>query len=644
MKRSPPKGLTRFRIMACRQTFVGKGIGMLLGVSCQVGAESPEPAIDELLNLSLAQLSNLKVTSASKKPEKLSETAASIYVISADDIRRSGAITLPEILRLAPNLQVARVDADRYAVSARGFNSTTANKLQVLIDGRVAYTPLYSGVFWDVQNVLPEDIERIEIISGANATVWGSNAVNGVINIITRSSADTRNKLLTAGAGNLERDLSFRHGGELGNGHYRIYGKTFQIDESELETGGDAGDKWHNSQVGFRIDTDLSGDFTLQGDAYYGRQHQALADTGEIKGLNLMARWQHELGDNQQLELQAYYDRTERELPGTFAETLDIVDIELQHRLQLAASHDILWGVNYRSAWDDVDNSRRLAFFPADKQLRWSSFFIQDAISLTESVQLTIGGRLEYNSYTNMEFMPNIRLGWNITPEHLVWTSLARSVRTPSRLDREFFVPGTPPFLLQGGPDFKSEIVNSIDVGYRGSLTSQFSFSATAFYHDYDDLRTLEPEGASFVIDNGLEAESYGLETWADWQVSNNWLLKAGGLWMHEDMDLKPDSNDVNNGQAEANDPSSQWQLRSSHQLSPQHELEFTLRHVGELDNLDVPDYTTLDIRFGWHITSATEVSVKGSNLLDPEHPEFGTLPGRSEVNRSVYLKLVHWF
>ncbi|MEX0615842.1 MAG: TonB-dependent receptor, partial [Methylophaga sp.] len=265
--------------------------------------------------------------------------------------------------------------------------------------------------------------------------------------------------------------------------------------------------------------------------------------------------------------------------------------------------------------------------------------------SLTQSVQLTVGGRLEYNSYTDMEFMPNIRLGWNITPDHLLWSSIARSLRTPSRLDRELFSPASPPFLLAGGSDFDSETANSAEIGYRGNLSSQFNISVTAFYHDYDDLRTLEPiGGGTFVIDNGLEAESYGLETWADWQVTDNWLLKAGGLWMHQDMDLKSGSNDINQGQAEANDPSNQWQLRSSHQLSPVHELDITLRHVGKLDNQNVPDYTTVDIRFGWQVTPATELSVIGRNLLDSEHPEFGSLPGRSEVERSLYLKLVHRF
>ncbi len=614
-----------------------------LGFHCAVSAN--EYDTDTLVDFSLEQLTNLKVTSVSKKTEKLSEAAASIYVISAEDIRRNGATTIPEALRLAPNLQVARVDADRYAISARGFNSTTANKLQVLIDGRIAYTPLYSGVFWDVQNVMMEDIERIEVISGANTTVWGSNAVNGVINIITRSASDTQGNLLSAGAGNIEQNVAFRHGGSFASaGHYRVYGKAFNQESTERETGLDADDNWHNSQVGFRIDTPTNGRLMLQGNAYDGREQQLTADTATIKGVNLLVNWQHDLNNNQQLRLQAYYDRTERDQPSTFAETLDIIDIEMQYDLPLTEKQTVIWGASYRSAWDDVTNSTSLAFLPAQKHLSWTSLFAQDNIELASNLHLTLGGRFEYNSYTDLEFMPNIRLAWNVTPEHLIWSSIARSVRTPSRLDREFYVPGTAPFLLAGGPNFNSETANSAEIGYRGQLSSQLNFSATVFYHDYDDLRTLEFIGGKYVLENGLQAESYGLETWADLQLRPNWRLSAGGTFMHQTMQLKPGSNDINQGQSEANTPSNQWKLRSSIDLTPKHNLDITLRHVGNLSNLGVPAYTTVDINLGWQVTSHTELSISGRNLLDPQHPEFGSLATRSEVERSVYIKLLHRF
>lgn len=615
-----------------------------LGFHCSVSAN--EYDTDTLVDFSLEQLSNLKITSVSKKTEKLSDAAASIYVITADDIRRDGATTIPEALRLAPNLQVARVDADRYAISARGFNSTTANKLQVLIDGRIAYTPLYSGVFWDVQNVMMEDIERIEVISGANTTIWGSNAVNGVINIITRSANKTQGNLLSAGAGNMEQDVAFRHGGSFSSaGHYRVYGKAFNQESTERETGLDANDNWHNSQVGFRIDMPTNGQLTLQGDAYNGREQQLTADTATIKGVNLLANWQHDLADKEQLKLQAYYDRTEREQPSTFAETLDIIDIEMQHSMQLSQRQDLIWGASYRSAWDDVTNSSSLAFLPAQKHLSWTSLFAQDNIELASNLHLTLGGRFEYNSYTDLEFMPNIRLAWNVAPDHLIWSSIARSVRTPSRLDRELYAPATAPFLLAGGPSFDSETANSAEIGYRGQLSSLFNFAATLFYHDYDDLRTLEPiGGGTYVLDNGLQAESYGLETWAELQLRPNWRLSAGGTFMHQTMQLKPSSNDINQGQSEANTPSNQWQLRSSIDLTPKHDLDITLRHVGNLSNLDVPAYTTVDINFGWQATSHTKLSISGRNLLDPQHPEFGSLATRSEVERSLYLKLVHQF
>ncbi len=604
----------------------------------QAGAASYAYAGDELIELSLEDLANLTISSVSKKPESLSDAAASVFVITAEDIRRSGATSLPEVLRLAPNLLVARVDAANYAISARGFNATTANKLQVLIDGRIAYTPLFSGVFWDAQDVLLEDVERIEVISGPNTTIWGSNAVNGVINVITRAAADTQGTLLAAGAGNLERGATLRYGGALqSGGHYRVYGKGFRVEESQRESGGEAGDGWHKGQAGFRVDTPLNGSLTLQGDAYEGRLNRQAEDRDEIRGLNLLSRWRHELGDDATLELQAYYDRTERDIPGQFAETLDILDLELQHNFRLGERQTIVWGLGHRSAWDDVTNSALLAFLPAKKRLRWSNLFLQDEISLRPNLQLTLGGRLEHNSYTGLEFMPNARLAWSITPQDLLWTSVARAVRTPSRLDRDFFV-FVPSLPLVGGPDFESETADSLELGYRGSRSGRFNYSLTAFYHDYADLRALEPVGdGTFVLGNGIEAQIYGLEAWGDFQATERWRLSAGVLLRRDDLDLAPGSIETSQG----NDPSNQWLLRSSLNLGPAHEFDLTLRHVGELPDPQVPAYTALDLRLGWKPTPNAELSLSAWNLLDSAHGEFGEATSRSEVERSLYLELL---
>jgi iron complex outermembrane receptor protein len=615
-------------------------MGVLLSalVTALSQAQSLAYASDELIELSLEELANLTISSVSKRPEKLSNAAASVFVITAEDIRRSGATRLPEALRLAPNLLVARVDADRYAISARGFNTTSANKLQVLIDGRIAYTPLFSGVFWDVQDLMLEDIERIEVISGPGATTWGSNAVNGVINVITKPAAETQGTLLTAGAGNLEQGAALRHGGTAGaDGHYRVYGKALNVEETQSESGGGAGDEWHKGQVGFRLDKPLNGSLTLQGDAYDGKEGQLTADTGDIRGLNLLSRWEHPLSDRSQLQLQAYYDRTERDQPGTFAETLDILDFELQHNIQLGERQSLVWGLGHRLAWDDVTNSALLAFLPAKKRLRWSNLFVQDEIRLQPDLRLTLGARLEDNSYTGLEFMPNARLAWSVTEQDLLWASLARAVRTPSRLDRDFFVL-VPQLPLVGGPDFDSETADSFELGYRGSRAGRFNYSLTAFYQDYDDLRALQPVGdGTFVIGNGIKGEIYGLEAWGEIQATERWRLSAGALLRRDDLELKPGSLETSQG----NDPSNQWLLRSSLDLGPRHEFDLTLRHVGKLSGSEVPAYTALDLRLGWKPAPDTELSLSAWNLLDEEHVEFGSGSTRSEVERSVYLELL---
>ncbi len=637
--------LTRHTYLPIQQRLGNIGVLLctLLLTSATVQAAAPHYATSELLDLSLEDLSDLTISSVSKRPEKLSKVAASAYVITSEAIRRSGATSLPEVLRLAPNLLVARVGNNKYAISARGFNSTTANKLQVLIDGRIAYTPLYSGVFWDVQDVLLQDIERIEVISGPGATTWGSNAVNGVISIITRPAADTQGGLVVAGVGNIEQGAALRYGGTLASGgHYRVYGKAENDNQSTRESGGGADDDAQRGQLGFRADPYGDGHLSVQGNVYEGRQEQPSKHDIETRGLNFLTRWQHNLMDGSQVQLQAYYDRTERDQPGVFSETLDILDIELQRGLTLGTHQKIVWGVGHRSAWDDVNNSSALAFLPAEKHLSWNHIFLQDEVSLQPDLKLTLGGRLEHNSYTGLEFMPNARLAWHATDQDLLWISLAHTVRTPSRLDRDFFVPA-PPLTpqLAGGPEFESETADTFEIGYRGQRFSRLNYSLTAFYSDYDKLRTLEPTGTgSFELSNGLQAQTYGLEAWGDYQVSERWRLSAGALRLNEDFKLKPGSADVNGGKAEAHDPSHQWMLRSHFNPDSAHELDLTLRHVGKLSSTNVPAYTALDIRYGWKPADNVELSVTAWNLLDPAHSEFGSASNRIETERSVYLEL----
>src|SRR5882762_5609441 len=405
-------------------------------------AQQPDSAAQALKRLSIEQLMNLEVTSVSKRPERLAQTASAIQVITQEDIRSSGASSLPEALRLASNLQVAQLDSRQWAISARGFNSTSANKLLVLIDGRTVYTPLFSGVLWDVQDVLLADVDRIEVISGPGATLWGANAVNGVINVITKDAKDTGGLLVTAGGGTEVRRLgSARYGGGLGaHARYRIYGKAFSRDSSLLPNGQDAADAWHMGQGGFRLDWDASASnrLGLQGDWYDGRIAQPSPGHIAVSGGNVMAKWAHPISAKSDVTAQAYYDHTHRDIPGTFGEDLDVYDVDLRHHAVLGARHDVVWGVGYRLINDHVTNTAALAFLPPHVARQWFTAFVQDEIPLRgEGLHLTLGTKIEHNDYTGFEIQPSGRVNWTFSPSHTLWAAISRAVRTPSRIRSE---------------------------------------------------------------------------------------------------------------------------------------------------------------------------------------------------------------
>ncbi|GGB91396.1 hypothetical protein GCM10011352_16810 [Marinobacterium zhoushanense] len=614
---------------------------LLVAVTLSSLAQSATTAPEiSLADLSLEELSDIQVTSVSRDGEKLSDAAASIFVISAEDIRRSGARSLPEVLRLAPNLQVAQRDAQTYVISARGFNSTTANKLQVLIDGRIIYTPLFSGVFWDEPAVLLEDIERIEVISGPASTSWGSNAVNGVINIITLPSAQSQGGLVSLGGGNSAQDAAYRYGGTLDSGgQYRAYAKASHDNETLLESGPGADDNWSSSQAGFRLDLDAKGDLRVQGDAYRGRLDNADADDASISGFNLLTSWKPQLAGGEQLTLSAYLDHRERDFPDSYSETLDILDLEMQHTLQPTARQQLIWGMGYRTAWDEVGNPSNLVFLPADKRLSWSNLFIQDKIELNDALRLTLAGRLEHNSYTGWEAMPSARIAWLLSDDRLLWAAVSRAVRTPSRLDRELYAPADGS-LLAGGPEFNSEILNAFEIGYRARQAGNLNYNLTLFYHDYDDIRSLNPTpGGAFEIGNGIKGSIHGLEVWGVAQLTDNWRINAGGLLMDRDLEFKS-SNFMDGGSG--NDPNYQWRIGSHIDLANDTEFDLNLRRVGELSDSGAPGYTAVDIRLGWRLGESTDVSLSGFNLFDSRHPEYGSSASRSEVGRNVLLKLVH--
>jgi len=602
----------------------------------------------DLSLMTIEELANIEITSVLKRSEPLSDAAAAIYVITREDIRPSGATSIPEILRLAPNLQVARVDSSQYAITARGFNSTTANKLLVLIDGRSVYTPLFSGVFWDVQDVLLEDIERIEVISGPAGALWGANAVNGVINIITRHSRNTTDALVDVGAGYDEYGAGVRYGARFGeDATYRIYAKGFSRDNTVTESGSSAHDSWHKWQAGFRTDWGKTGnEFTLQGDAYDGSTEQAVNDNKTIAGGNLLGRWSRTLQNGSAIQVQAYYDRTRRIYPGTFGEDLYTYDIGVQHRFSLGTHHDVVWGGGYRLMRDEVTNSAVLAFLPPSLRLGLANIFLQDSISLGERLQLTLGTKLESNSYTGLEVQPSARLAWKLRDHALLWSAISRAVRTPSRLDRDFFVPSSAPFVLAGGPDFKSETVIAYEIGYRAQPVSQASFSISTFYNVYDNLRSVElaPGGVPllgpFVLANKMEGYTYGVETWGSYHVLDWWQLTAGYNYLKEKLGFKADSSDSNIAAA-GNDPTHQVSARSTMNLPYNLEFDVAMRAIGHLPNPNVPEYIALDGRLGWIPMKSLEISLAGFNLLDRRHPEFEVQPPRSEIRRTFYVRML---
>jgi iron complex outermembrane receptor protein len=476
-----------FKYLGGRNLTISIGGTLLFALAHAHAASVPEMNFAEM---SFEELASIQITSVSKKPERLADAAASIFVITADDIHHSGATSLPEMLRFAPNLHVAQSSASGYAISARGMNgsnNSAPNKLLVMIDGRSVYTPLFSGVFWDVQDVVLEDVERIEVISGPGGTIWGVNAVNGVINVITRSAKDTQGGLVSIGTGNHGTDAAFRYGGTVGaDGSYRIYGKSFDRKHTSTESGNTVNDAWHKSQVGFRADWKRPGDrVTVHGNMYTGTEDQAAPgaiaisgtnlalDAISVSGVNLTTRFEHLLENESRLSFQAYYDRTERNVPPTFGETLDIFDLQFQHVLRPTGTHAVVWGGTARYGMDRVTNSPFIAFLPADVNQKWISLFVQDEITLRKDLRLTAGVRAEHNDYTGMEFLPNARLAWNFAPEHLLWTAASRTVRAPSRLDRDAFIPGAPPYLLDGGRTVRSEVANVYEVGYRGAVDKQ---------------------------------------------------------------------------------------------------------------------------------------------------------------------------
>ncbi len=603
-----------------------------LGAFCAcAGASRAETSeqLDELHELTIEQLANLEVTSVSRRPESIWEAPAAIEVITSEDIRRSGAQSLPEVLRLARNLEVARVDSQYYAISARGFNSFQAsNKLLVLIDGRSVYHPLYSGVLWDQQQVPLQDIERIEVISGPGGTLWGANAVNGVINIITQSAADTQGFQADIFAGDVDSRADLRYGGRIGdNGSYRLYASALDRGSLFTTTGAEANDDWQLGQVGFRSDWGgLSNSFMLQG-AY----HDRLDERSDNTGSHLLGRWRRLLEDGSSFELQGFYSHTAA-AAGSVRDELHMWDIELQHTFAVGGAHQIVWGGGYRVSESEFITPGPAALAEPQNTLHTANIFIQDEIALRDNLSLTLGLKLEDHTFTDLEYMPSARLAWHPAENSLVWAAVSRAVRTPSRIDYELEIPGV---VVPG--QFQSEYLIAYELGYRRQPNAWSSFSINLYYHDYEGVRTLNltPPGVlPACYCNGLNGGIYGAEAWADFAINEDWRISAGATLLESDLKTDPLAIDFNGS---GYDPSYQIFLRSRADLSSDFTLDLDLRAI-DSPAPQIPAYVELGARLGWRVNENVEIALAGHNLLDESHPESFDEGPVYEARRTVQL------
>lgn len=607
-----------------------------------------------LKKLSIEELMNVEVMSVSKRTEKLAEAASAIQVITQDDIRRSGASNVPEALRLATNLQVAQVNSSQWAISARGLNNVLANKLLVMIDGRTVYTPLYAGVFWDVQNLLLNDIERIEVISGPGGTLWGANAVNGVINIITKNARQSQGVLIEMGGGTeLQGYGGLRYGGKLSKDiYYRVYGIAFKRGSTLNLEGTDANDDWTMAQSGFQVDWEnVSNQLSLQTNVYDGRPNPDGTTAVKASGHNVVGRWTHTLSENSDFKLQLYHDRTWRNFRNGFAEKLNTYDMDGHHRFTLGHHQEITWGLGYRLMNHDVDNLELLRFEPAQENLHIVNLFLQDKITLIqERLYLTLGSKVEHNNYTGFQYQPGARLALTILKSHTLWGAVSRAVRNPSRIDRDFSLYASPELaIILGSDSFESEKVLAYELGWRMLSKSKFTLSVATFYNLYKDLRSAEPGAPPLnlpiTIANGVEGDTYGVEFSGTYQPLPWWRLRGGYTFLRKELSIKPTSRDLNGGRAESNDPAHQFSVQSMIDLPSKVDVGFVVRYVDALPEPRVPAYWGMDARVSWKPNNIIEFNVIGQNLLDNQHLEFiPSSPSPRNIEHSVYGKVVCHF
>jgi iron complex outermembrane receptor protein len=644
-------GQTRAR----RDVRIAGALGL---AALSIGVACAQPTPQDLGNLTLDDLGQVVVTSVSKSAEPLGTAPAAIYVISRDDILRSGATRLPEILRLAPNLDVMQLSPSNHIVTSRGLSGNQSsqnfpNKLLVLIDGRSVYSPLFSGIGWDALYVLPENIERIEVISGPAGALWGANAVNGVINIITRKAADSQGGLVEVGVGNQESNASVQYGGRLGeHAYYRLYAHDFHQRSFDDSTGRDAHDGWSAPQAGFRVDWEAGSAnmITLRGDILNGYEGQGAGEGDRgIASSNVLTRWRHAFEDGSNFQLQAYYDN-ERSWGAltSGAVTLNTWDVEAQHDFTLGDRQHITWGMGDRVYHYEISPQVRpdasLLFDPATNTQNLANAFVQDQVALGTRAQVTLGLKAENDPYSGMSWMPSLRLSIKATDSTLLWAAASRAVRTPTAFDEDVIeianLPTGPVDFLNGNPDYRKEKLTAYEAGLRTQWATRATLSVSLYYNVYDDLRSIEFTPATtfpLLFGNGMEGHTYGANIWASYAVADWWRLGAGLAEEREHFLFKPGSAGFF-GTAEAgDDPNHHAFIRSSMNLSDHWSLDADLRTVGELPNPRVPAYTELNARLGWKVNDKLRISMSGFNLLHPWHQEY-VFPTSDRIGRSVFL------
>ncbi len=655
----------------------------LCAMSACVRAQQKLAQKTDLASMSIEDLMNVHVTSVSKQDQKMSQVAAAVFVIGQEDIRRSGATNIPDLLRMVPGLDVAQINANTWAVSARGFNSQFANKLLVLMDGRAVYTPLLAEVSWDTQDVPFEDIDRIEVIRGPGGTVWGNNAVNGVINIITKKAQDTLGALVTGGGGTLEQGFgTVQYGGAIKRDTaYRIFTKYFNRDHFPDLNGQDSSDDSHLLHGGFRVDSNLSkrDTLTLQGDLYAGGEGASIVHsvfsppdnlnvftrTG-LSGGNVLSRWSHSFSNRSDTTFQFYFDRYTRSGPES-REARNTFDIDFQHHMVLGSRHNLTWGVGFRHTADQTVGTIDQAFVPANRDGDLFNLFVEDQITLKpDRLLLYVGTKLENNYFAGFDLEPSVRLAWTPSNRQTFWAAVSSANRAPSRRDSGLnavlaALPGPAEAVLLGNPNFKPEDVEAFELGYRTQVNHRLSADLATLLNNYENLEGIEPLPSFFepnslppllvfpkLLANTMHGITAGIEASVHWKVTDRWTLSPGYsfLQMHLHTDLTSlDTTSV--ADTQGSNPDHQAQLRSHLELAHGMDWDSNIYFVGRLPAQFVPSYTRLDSQLTWQFSEGMQLSIVGQNLLLDHHVEFNSQVGivnPSEVKRSAYAKITWKF